>query len=428
VGETPPIECDLVVIGRGMAGMAATLFAANRGISTVQVGMTGEIIFASGCLDLLAVPSYGGEKAFDDPWAAMDLLAREVPKHPYGRLKKAEIEAGFEEVVSFLNKEGLLYSGGTGENLEVVSPLGTIRHTYYAPQSMWEGIKTIQERDPFLIIDFNGFTDFSATQIAGTLRHRWPNVRSARISFPGNRDDRELIAGDIMAETMELSKNREEMSDAIRPLLSDSQAVGVPAVMGMQGTQGILADLKDRMGVPVFEIPTFPVSVPGLRLNDAFARGLSRKGVKRLIQSRVLAVEASDDATFVVHVGKKAPETVVHARGVVLATGRFWSRGLVADRNGIHEPLFDLPVHQPEKRDQWHRERFLDLRGHPVNRAGVETDDALRPLEASGDLAFERLFAAGAILAHQDWKRMKCGSGLAIGTSYKAIEAFSKMK
>ena len=426
--ESSPIECDLVVIGRGMAGMAATLFAANRGISTVQVGMTGEIIFASGCLDLLAVPSYGGEKAFDDPWSAMDLLAREVPKHPYHRLKRTEMEAGFEEVVSFLNQEGVLYSGGAGENLEMMTPLGTIKQTYYAPQSMWDGIKTIQGKTPCLIIDFHGFADFSATQIAGTLRRRWPSVRSARISFPGNIDDRELIAGDIMAETMELSKNREKMADAIRPLVGDAQAVGVPAVMGMQGTQDILADLKDRIGLPVFEIPTFPVSVPGLRLNDAFARGLTKKGVKRLLQSRVLAVESSDGGAFVVHVGKKHPETIVQSRGVLLATGRFWSRGLVADRNKIYEPLFDLPVHQPKKRGQWHNERFLGLTGHPVNRAGLETDDTFRPLDASGGPAFERLFAAGAILAHQDWKRMKCGSGLAISTSYKAVEAFSKMK
>jgi glycerol-3-phosphate dehydrogenase subunit B len=32
------------------------------------------------------------------------------------------------------------------------------------------------------------------------------------------------------------------------------------------------------------------------------------------------------------------------------------------------------------------------------------------------------LFAAGSILAHQDWMRMKCGSGLAIATAYAAVE------
>ena len=46
---------DLAVIGTGMAGTAAAVFAANRGLATAQVGETGELIFASGYLDLLGV-------------------------------------------------------------------------------------------------------------------------------------------------------------------------------------------------------------------------------------------------------------------------------------------------------------------------------------------------------------------------------------
>ena len=32
------IKVDLTIIGAGMAGMAATLFAVNRGLSVAQVG------------------------------------------------------------------------------------------------------------------------------------------------------------------------------------------------------------------------------------------------------------------------------------------------------------------------------------------------------------------------------------------------------
>lgn len=421
------IECDLVVVGRGMAGMAATLFAVNRGVSTVQVGMTGEIIFASGCLDLLALPSPESEAPFDDPWAAIDLLSQEMPGHPYTRMKRGDIEAALDEFVSFLNTQNLPYVNQTGQNAEMITPLGIVKKTYYAPESMGEGIKALREKAPCLLVDFHGLSDFSATQMAASLREVWPEIRSARVSFPGNNDNRELIPGDIMAETMELSKNRAALAQAVKPLVGDARVVGVPAVMGMNRTQEILSDMENQIGVPVFEIPTFPVSVPGLRLNETFARGLVKKGVKRLLQTRVLKADPLNDGTFALHMGRSKPEMTLHARGVILATGRFWSRGLVADRNGIREPLLNLPVHQPEKRDQWHRERFLDLRGHPVNRAGVETDALFRPLDESGEPVSERLFAAGAILAHQDWKRMKCGSGLAISTAHKALEAFSKM-
>ncbi len=427
MAEGAPIECDLVVVGRGMSGMAATLFAANRGISTVQVGMTGEIIFASGCLDLLGIPSPELEGPLDDPWAAIDRLSQEMPDHPYTRMKREEMEAALDEFVSFLNAQGLSYINTSGQNAEMITPLGTVKRTYYVPESMWEGVKALRENIPGLLVGFYGMSDFSATQMAATLTDVWPNIRSARVSFPGNSENRELIPGDIMAETMELSKNRAELAQAVRPLVGDAGVVGVPAVMGMKGTRKILSDIENHIGVPVFEIPTFPVSVPGLRLNEAFAHGLLEKGVKRLIQTRVHRADPSNDGTFVLHVGRNAPEMALHTRGVILATGRFWSRGLVADRDGIREPLFSLPVHQPENRGQWHQETFLDLKGHPVNQAGVEIDDFFRPLGESGEPGFERLFTAGAILAHQDWKRMKCGSGLAIGTAFKAVEAFTKM-
>jgi glycerol-3-phosphate dehydrogenase subunit B len=97
--------------------------------------------------------------------------------------------------------------------------------------------------------------------------------------------------------------------------------------------------------------------------------------------------------------------------------------GLESDRHAVREPLFNLPVQQPEGRDHWHRENFLDRRGHPVNRAGIETDEFFRPKAASGRPAHPRLFAAGSILAHQDWMRMKCGSGLALSTAYAAVES-----
>ena len=46
----------------------------------------------------------------------------------------------------------------------------------------------------------------------------------------------------------------------------------------MHHTNEIVSELEEQMGVPVFEIPTPPVSVPGLRLNDAFRQGLSDQG------------------------------------------------------------------------------------------------------------------------------------------------------
>ena len=65
------IEKELVVIGTGMAGMAATLFAVHKGIDTAQVGIMGQINFASGLIDLMGVYPVAESRTWSDPWAAI---------------------------------------------------------------------------------------------------------------------------------------------------------------------------------------------------------------------------------------------------------------------------------------------------------------------------------------------------------------------
>jgi glycerol-3-phosphate dehydrogenase subunit B len=61
--------------------------------------------------------------------------------------------------------------------------------------------------------------------------------------------------------------------------------------------------------------------------------------------------------------------------------------------------------------------------GHPINRAGIQVDENFRPLNRRGKPAYPNLFAAGAILAHQDWMREKSGAGIAISSAYAAVDA-----
>jgi glycerol-3-phosphate dehydrogenase subunit B len=171
----------------------------------------------------------------------------------------------------------------------------------------------------------------------------------------------------------------------------------------------------------MFEIPTMPPGVTGLRLKEAFERGLAARNVHLLLENKVFRASAFNGGGFLLEVGRMEPERSVRPAAVLLATGRFMGGGLLTDRHAVREPLFNLPVHQPERREDWHREDFLDRRGHPVNRAGLETDAFFRPTDASGRPVHPRLFAAGSILAHQDWMRMKCGSGLALATAYAAV-------
>jgi glycerol-3-phosphate dehydrogenase subunit B len=418
----PPIRCELCVIGSGIAGMGAALFAARQGLATAVVGRTGEIIFTTGLLDLMAVHPVEKGVIWDDPWACIAQLVQDQPQHPYARIRPEKIRAALDGAAGFLGENGLAYSGQADRNTLVLTSIGTFKPTYRIPATMAAGIEAYRRRATCLLVDFKGLKGFSAAQIAATAGPSWPGLRTARIEFPDVPAANEVFA-ERMARALEASANREKLAAAIRPHVQRAETVGLPAILGMARPADVMEDLQRRLNVKLFEIPTIPPGVTGLRLKEAFERGLSRLGVRLCLENKVFQAEANPAGGFRLYIGRSDREEVIEARAVILATGRFMGGGLRADRSAVSEPLFNLPVYQPEGRELWHREDFFDPRGHAVNRAGLAVDADFRPLDASGRPAHPRLFAAGSILAHQDWMRMKCGSGLALSTAWAAVES-----
>jgi glycerol-3-phosphate dehydrogenase subunit B len=417
-------KADLVVIGAGLAGMAAALFAVESGLKTVLVGSTaGEMLFASGALDLLGIYPIEQQKRWDNPWAGISSLIQDCPEHPYGRLGLENIRNGWNKFLDILQRAELDYRGWPERNSMLATCAGTVKISHQVPETMWPGVIGFKEKLATLIIDFEGMKDFSAVQLVNTLSKGWPGLRPQRLKFPYPLKgvERQNV---FMAEALTSPEVRTEMAEAVISCLEKEELVGVPAILGLRQSQAVAADLEQQIGVPVFEIPTMPPSVPGLRLRDAIEEELLRLRAVLMQGGRAVAINQNGRKCLNVVVQSEQSQETIETRGIVLATGRFLGGGLVAGRNGIREALLDLPVYQPGNRKDWHLHSFLDPRGHPVNRAGLEVDDLLRPLGADGHCVCENLFVAGSLLAHQDWKRMKCGSGLAISTAYGAVQSF----
>lgn len=419
---------DLAVIGAGMAGMAASLFAVNRGLETAQIGVTGEIIFASGFLDILGIHPASEKKSWADPWAGIQTLLKDCPDHPYGRLTLSEIRDAMGEFLDFLSASGVPHYWEKTRNLDMITPQGTLKKTGAVPHTMKNAVAALREKPPGLIVDIRGLKGFSANQIVDNLKEVWPDLRAAHVPFP-DTEHLEEIFPEYMARSLEEAKCRKKLADAVRPRLQGASVVGLPAILGVHRNLIVQADLESLLGAQVFEIPTLPPSVPGLRLKEMFEKELPVKGVTQFLQRRVTSVAADPAGGFLLNIeGGVSSGQQIRAGGVLLASGRFFGKGLTADRKHIREPLFDLPVFQPVRRSDWYLMDFLDPAGHPIHRAGIEIDKDFRPLDASGRPAFSRLFAAGSILAHQDWIRQKCGSGLAIATAYGAVSAFIRSR
>ncbi len=425
MGPGKIMETDLTVIGSGMAGMAAALFAGNRGLAVAQVSGTSPLALASGCLDLLGVHPPQAKREWTDPWEAIEALGIDLPDHPLARIGEKDILASLEEFFSFLEKNDLPYDREPRRNWEILTPLGTVKRTYGVPKNMTPGDRAWVRKADCLLVEIRGLKGFSAGLIRERLKEVWPGLQVAVIDFPGFENRRDLLP-EQLAQRLTLPVYWDRLTELIRRHSRGFEVVGLPAVLGLYRSRALVSEMEEKIGMPLFEIPTLPPSVPGLRLKEAFDRGLAEMGVHPLTLSRVVEVISEGARGFRIRIQKGGEEQWLHSRGILLAGGRFLGGGLKAERQGIREPLFDLPVVQPKDRQDWHRLDFFDPKGHPVNRAGLETDDCFRPLNGQGEPAYENLFAAGSILAHQDWVREKCGGALSVATAWVAVKSFAQ--
>lgn len=420
---TRHFSTELAVIGSGMAGFAASIFALHRGITTTQVGNTGAVAYTTGYLDLLGKLD-GIEGAITDPWQALNTLRDCAPEHPLSNLSEVDIRQAFTEFTTFLGKFGVSYNLPGSHNITALSPIGTCKPTLCVPVTMAAGPRALANNTACVIIDVQGLKGFSGAEMLVNLRARWPALSTQRITFPDMAHGE--VYPEVMARALEVSATRARLAELLQQVAGAAKVIGLPAILGMHKPDLVHAELQRLTGLEIFEIPTMPPSVAGLRLRELFEHALPSKGATLIPQQKVTALTFADDGATLA-LKDSFGEIRVHAQAVILATGRLLSGGLHAYPSGIRENLLDLPVTQPASRADWYRERYTDPLGHPINRAGIEVDPLGHPLASDGSRVNARLFAAGTLLAHHDWIRSRSGAGIALATAYRAVTGVAQL-
>jgi len=290
---------------------------------------------------------------------------------------------------------------------------------------MRSGVEAGKSSVNAMIIDFEGLKGFSARELVANFKASWPQLSAMRLGFP-DMESGSQVYPEVMARALQVPVYRERLAERIKTVLGGAEAVGLPAILGIHEPDKVHAELERLVGVPLFEIPTMPPSVPGIRLREMFEQAFPARGLTLVPQQKVERLELSGGGATL-YLKDNYGDVVIETQTTVLATGRFLSGGLKADRHGVRETLLDIPVSQPASRMEWYRKDYLDRRGHPINRSGIEVDARFRPLGNDQEPVNERLFAAGVLLAHQDWIRQRCGAGVAIASAYKAVEGVAAM-
>jgi glycerol-3-phosphate dehydrogenase subunit B len=397
------MKSDVVVVGAGVAGLTAALRLGEQGRRVVVVAYgVGSTHLAPGRVDVLAA---------DRPLEALDALIRSRPEHPYALVGVdgvAEATAWFGERVG--------YAGSADESFVLPTAIGATKRSALVPESAIDG--DLRTRGRFLIVGLTGLKDFYPELCAANLQRTGVRARAVQLSPPlGGENDVNALG---FAARFEDERFREEVVAELRVGLSPGEHVGFPAVLGRH--EPVWRDLSERLRTPVFEIPTLPPSVPGIRLYDALTAALRAAGGRVITGARVVGARTSGRRIEALVAEAAGHHVDYYAEAFVLATGGFNSGALELDSYGaVRDTVLDLPVAGVPA----HGERFSPeyFGTHPFARAGIAVDERLRPLGEDGSAAYENLHAAGATLAGAEPWREGSGEGIAIATGFAAAEA-----
>ncbi len=414
------IKCDVLVIGCGYAGMAAAARASALGLKTVQVGSSSSLFLSSGLIDLLGVYPVSKARVIQDSKPALTKLRADIPDHPYSKMNHGNIYECLTFINNLINETGLIYQTKNRMNSFVLTSVGTFKPSFMIPKTFSNGSAKKLKDKRVLFVDFKGLKGYSAKQVSNVVHTICSQSSSLTIEIPDHSGDLTPIA---LASLFENDCFIKLITKNIQSKINDIDIVGFPAVCGIHNSSMIVDQLEKLIGCPCFEIPGLPPSIPGLRLKNAFEKIISQNDVTVLNKAKI-KFDSFNSTSFFMTADNQNMSTAIEAKGVILATGRFHGEGLNAERGSIHETIFNLPVYQPEQRNQWYDLNFFNPDGHTINQTGIETNEMFQPLDEKGAPIYEHLYAAGSILAYNDWIRLKSGAGVSFVSAITAVNHF----
>jgi glycerol-3-phosphate dehydrogenase subunit B len=411
---------DAVVVGAGLAGLTAGVRLAQAGLRTTLVAKgPGATHLSPATIDVLGY----APDLVERPAAALASLVAERPDHPYARLPADTVAASAEWLRVLV--PSLAYVGTIEENLLLPTAVGVPKPSAFVPEAMAAG--DLRSGGRFAFAGLRALKDFYPRFLADNLSQaKLPtgvtvDARAVHLTDPGAEADLSPLGYARLFEDQEF---RSVVAAELLPGLEVGESVGFPSVLGLREHRTTWLDLQDRLGRPVFEVPTLPPSVAGIRLFNALRDAFVRAGGRLLIGSTAAGAETKEGAvTHVVIQTAAARPTPIEAAWYVLATGGFAEGALFLDSYGeVHESVFGLAVSGvPAVGEPRSVPRYFDEQ--PMARAGISVDERLRPLDVEGNVAFGNLFAAGAALGGAEPWRELSGNGLALASGFAVASA-----
>jgi glycerol-3-phosphate dehydrogenase subunit B len=396
---------DLIIIGAGWAGLTAAAFALEKGAKVRLIAQgIGSPVVTPGWISIW-------DSARGNLLAAIRGLSARVPDHPYALAGADTLATAVTRFGELTQKIGLLYVGDLAGNRPVRTALGTVQRPALVPR----GFEAKVGAAP-LFIGFEGWRDYYPALSGG-------EVITIRLPLSDHPWD---LTPTSLAREFDSTSLRTAVIKEVKSRMTGATSIGFPAVIGLEQPEIALGDLRDQLGVPVFEIPTLPPSVIGTRLFTRLRRYFLDHGVRVQIGHPVQRGIVEKGRAVGVEVAAAGKPQPFRAGAVILATGGLYGGGLFSDDRGrIWEPVFGLPVQYDPDRTRWFREEMLTPQGQPVHYFGVRANAQMQPVNGHDEPVLEGVYLAGRNLAYPQAENapapLESAEGVALATAYKAV-------
>lgn len=411
---------NAIVIGAGLSGLMGALVLAESGLRPLVVAKgQGTTHWTGGTLDILNTSP--GQSLHT---AVKNLIAQH-PEHPYARLGMRGIEEAVGQFHRIMAAAHYPYVGSLDQNVLLPTAMGALRPTAFMPLTMAAG--DVQQSGDMLIAGFHDLRDFFPPLIAANLAAQGIPARGIYIELPAPARRLDYSTR-TFAKLFDDPAFRLVVGNQLRLVRGKATRIGLPAVLGLHNPLDVLQDLQTLSGAQIFEIPTLPASVPGMRLFNIFHDAITAAGGRFQIGSQVNHGTAENGNLLAIHTAAAAREQEHRAKAFLLATGGIAGGGIRTDYKGsVWETALNLPIRAPASREDWFASRFLHSDGQPIFRIGVVTDEQLRPVNSDHALIYRNVVVAGSLLSGSDPVHERCTTGLAVTTGWYAGRLLASM-